>query len=507
MSQYSETIGSFTRTGNYPLEANYIFSSETALKDFYNDPLNQTTLHKGLLKVVEDDGTGNQALYWVTKKQTNDELEFVKLISNLSIENIDTQLKDLLEKLNQEIEDRKLADQAIWGTTDSTNVPEDLNSLLDLANAIKELREKSNEIDSLRDQLKATVGTLDNDIITYLSTLPYTSLTEIANTLHKFLTEVDSTDTTINTFKELQNFLEGYEDTQKLVNVLQELLNTIYGTPIPTEQFSTLRGIEEFVTSLANSITHTTDNIQKELDQTQTGVGLDGSGSFSPDKETHYLADATSVMNALKTLDELIYTSMVTNNLQHKNGDDVVDIYVTKQIDGFIISAKLLLSNVLGNQLTKKSDGLYFNVKEEYSNGVLTLKVNDNIISQNNIAISGIVDTARYDTTSESLIIIFNRQDGTTETVTIPVGALIREWVVDNQHPDRVVELYREEVVDGADKLSGDVRISTNLNNILEKDGNTLLVKGTSDNITHDGQNLDTVISNIQQAFVWHNVV
>ena len=45
MSQYSEMMGSFIRTGNYPLEANYIFPTEAALKEFYNDPLNKSTIH------------------------------------------------------------------------------------------------------------------------------------------------------------------------------------------------------------------------------------------------------------------------------------------------------------------------------------------------------------------------------------------------------------------------------------------------------------------------------
>jgi hypothetical protein len=58
MSKYSEVIGSFIRRGNYPLEADYIFASETALKEFYSDPVQSAVLHKGLLKVVEDDGTG-----------------------------------------------------------------------------------------------------------------------------------------------------------------------------------------------------------------------------------------------------------------------------------------------------------------------------------------------------------------------------------------------------------------------------------------------------------------
>ena len=56
MSKYSEVIGSFIRRGEYPLEADYIFASETALKEFYSDPVQNAILHKGLLKVVEDDG-------------------------------------------------------------------------------------------------------------------------------------------------------------------------------------------------------------------------------------------------------------------------------------------------------------------------------------------------------------------------------------------------------------------------------------------------------------------
>lgn len=75
MSQYSETVGSFTRTGNYPLEANYIFNSEDELKQFYSDPIRKTTLHEGLLKVVSNEN--GQALYWVVNG--NNGLEFRKV--------------------------------------------------------------------------------------------------------------------------------------------------------------------------------------------------------------------------------------------------------------------------------------------------------------------------------------------------------------------------------------------------------------------------------------------
>ena len=64
MSKFSELIGSFERTGNFPLEANYIFKNEQELKDFYADPINKAKLHEGLLKVVSN--TDNQGKYKLT---------------------------------------------------------------------------------------------------------------------------------------------------------------------------------------------------------------------------------------------------------------------------------------------------------------------------------------------------------------------------------------------------------------------------------------------------------
>lgn len=180
MSQYSEMMGSFIRTGNYPLEANYIFPTEEALKEFYSDKLNATTIHKGLLRIVENDGTGKQGLYWVTKKQTNDDLEFTKLISGTNIDSIFEQLENLETRLTEEIKNRKDSETAIWGTNDPTNVPEELNSLLDLANVIIALKEEiaaihrelidsdDSIIASLKTEVKALAGTQEFSIVPYL---------------------------------------------------------------------------------------------------------------------------------------------------------------------------------------------------------------------------------------------------------------------------------------------------------------------------------------------------
>lgn len=194
MSEYSETMGSFIRTGNYPLEADYIFSTEAELKEFYEDPINATTLHKGLLKVVESDETDSQALYWVV--ETDDGLEFVKLISSSDTSDLSQQLQELSDKLSEFIENQDETNEAIWGTSNPLTIDTDLNSIKDLSDAISTLKE----------QIESNTNT----------------------------------------------------------------------------------------------------NLQTELDQTQTGVGLNSDGSFSPDQETTYLKNSTSIMDALKTLDNKI---------------------------------------------------------------------------------------------------------------------------------------------------------------------------------------------------------
>ena len=84
----------------------------------------------------------------------------------------------------------------------------------------------------------------------------------------------------------------------------------IFFSDSPTREFRTLRAIEDFVRILKADSEATDNNIQSELDNTQIGVGLSGDGSYNADKETYYLKDATSIMNALKVLDSLMYEAI-----------------------------------------------------------------------------------------------------------------------------------------------------------------------------------------------------
>jgi hypothetical protein len=85
-------------------------------------------------------------------------------------------------------------------------------------------------------------------------------------------------------------------------------------------------------------------------------------------------------MNALKILDSLMYKAISGITIQADN-NDVVDLNVRKELEGYVIGAKLKLSNVLGNDLIKKDDGIYFNVKSTYNDGTLSLYANDKLIA------------------------------------------------------------------------------------------------------------------------------
>jgi hypothetical protein len=53
-------------------------------------------------------------------------------------------LQEILEQLNKEIQDRKDTDEALWGTANPTIIPENLNSIFNLSEAINTINDKFN---------------------------------------------------------------------------------------------------------------------------------------------------------------------------------------------------------------------------------------------------------------------------------------------------------------------------------------------------------------------------
>lgn len=347
MSQYSEIIGSFIRNGNFPLEADYVFETEQELLDFYELPENKALLHPGLLKIVKSDENKKQALYWVV---LDEDLEptLTKLISVDNIQDI----IDLEDKINKEIEDREKAITALWGTTDPSTIDSNLDSIKDLSEELKSTNQRVESIENIKDELKATVGTTSNDIIAYLQTLPYKSLTDLANQLNSFLTSKNDQENNITTFPELQDFLNGYTNKDTLSQVLSSLISQIQGTPAPTETFQTLTSAEQFVRELKQKLEDSIANLQEELNNTQEGVGLDGSGSYDADQQTTYLKGATSVMSALRTLDQVISTALDKGSVYAAKGS-VKDLAALKAVDKVVagdvynVEEEITLNNII----------------------------------------------------------------------------------------------------------------------------------------------------------------
>lgn len=499
MSQFSEVIGSFLRKGNFPLEADYVFKTEASLKSYYEDPENSATLHKGLLKVVEDDGTGNQALYWVTDSDSG--LVFTKLISGNGMGTLEEDLEALQKQIEKEIQDRKDADNTIYGVKDPTTLPEDLNSLYDLSEAVKSLRteisDSLEDVSTMKEEVKALAGTRSDDIIAFLNTLDYKSISDLSTKLHSFLNSIDSSSTSIDTWKELSNFLAEIKDSDTLKGLLDKNLSTILGDPIPSTEFSTLRNIEEYIRKAISAIKNSYDNLKKEIDDTQTGSGLDSSGAYSPISDSNYLKDSTSIMSALKILDSKL-ADIASSTAFYTTNPDIIDLDIIPEKTKTRINASLRVSSEEGNLIKKASDGILVKFESDYDDGILTIKINGNTVSQHIIGKLFDISDDYYDPTTESIVVVFTTADKTQKTLRIPVHALIREWNPDNSGPSDTVILTRiEDYTGGPDKLTADVRIYPNKYNILTKVGNSLYVGGTSDNIVHNDVKISTILEDL----------
>lgn len=104
-------------------------------------------------------------------------------------------------------------------------------------------------------------------MVEYLKTLPYKSLTELANALDTFLNHSDAEDDSINRWPELAAFLADYKDTDTLKNILDALYRKVTGDN-PSDDFKDLRSIENFVRAFQQYVVQQDHNLQTELDQT-----------------------------------------------------------------------------------------------------------------------------------------------------------------------------------------------------------------------------------------------
>ena len=227
---YSEVIASFLRTTNEPLEKDYIFSSVDEIRSWAKE--NTNILHSGLLKVMV--GSDNVITFYTFVPGSEfGECALSRLLSTSDIDNLKKDIEssgtindefknDVLSK----IEELNKRIQAIWGVADEATLPESMNSIKKIIDTITSFIKFVNSLD-IKNTDKALAGTSDDNVVSYLQTLRYNSITALSNVFDKFFNQVDESDNSINTWSELKKFLKGFKDTDVLKDYIHEHIGHI----------------------------------------------------------------------------------------------------------------------------------------------------------------------------------------------------------------------------------------------------------------------------------------
>ena len=227
---YSEVIASFLRTTNEPLEKDYIFSSVDEIRSWAKE--NTNILHSGLLKVMV--GSDNVITFYTFVPGSEfGECALSRLLSTSDIDNLKKDIEssgtindefknDVLSK----IEELNKRIQAIWGVADEAALPESMNSIKKIIDTITSFIKFVNSLD-IKNTDKALAGTSDDNVVSYLQTLRYNSITALSNVFDKFFNQVDESDNSINTWSELKKFLKGFKDTDVLKDYIHEHIGHI----------------------------------------------------------------------------------------------------------------------------------------------------------------------------------------------------------------------------------------------------------------------------------------
>jgi len=224
--------------------------------------------------------------------------------------------------------------------------------------------------------------------------------------------------------------------------------------------------------------------IQSLLNTVITASGLNSNGTYNPT-----VGGATSLANADALLLNQINTLIANLNSGVQKTHPVIST----------VSNNLIYSEI-DNGIAVKIDSFSY----EPTTGVLTLSFNNVTTPYTvNLGLNVIgFQSITFDSTTESLIIIYQTTGGGTQTVTVPVSGMFSKWEVDNPITNAVVLTKTLGGVGGVDKLSGDVKVDTTYpHNILQKNpvNGSLYATGVSDNISFNGtsQNVTDKINSI----------
>lgn len=400
MKQYSQIIVPFKRVTGEPIELDYKFASEQELKQWASE--NAAILHAGLLKIVENPDTKDLDFYTFREVANSSSTvidiknyELVKLVSLGQIEAVEKDIQDIIDQII-----------AIWGVEDPSNIDETLNSIKKLAEKVGYLNDQIGKLKILHQTDKALAGYAGDDVIEYLATLKYGSITLLNNALNDFLHTSSPEGSDILTWEDLRNFLTGYKNNKTLKDVIDEI----------------------------------------------TGGTLKFENTDTVSVERLELKDGTVIKHSVKL----------------GTGVDDTDLNVRND-----------------NQIIVKNGGLFHNIQVKDTGKALRFVVNGSIIHifeyVDAIKAEYGIDNTTYDQATESIVIKFKNG----EKLVIPFSVIIRDWDVANTDGTGLKLALARSVGEGKDMLSGEVVVSPDSNNGIQKRSNGLYVSRDSNNITY----------------------
>ena len=166
------------------------------------------------------------------------------------------------------------------------------------------------------------------------------------------------------------------------------------------------------------------------------------------------------------------------------------------------VAAKVATSEPNNILVVDEAKGLFATVSMTYdkATGKLTLTGSNNHKDEVNLVIPSVVKSGRYDSTTNSLILVLNDDS----EVTIPAQGLIDEWYVADTE---TLQLIREEVTDDAQhrsiKLTGKVKVSAESGNQLVAKSDGLFVAAfDASALTNRVAALETTVGNAESGIV-----
>ena len=180
-----------------------------------------------------------------------------------------------------------------------------------------------------------------------------------------------------------------------------------------------------------------------------------------------------------------LYVDGLANNIIFfKDGEEMT-------VQEALTDATKGVSNDSTNIIYEKADGYYSTATLKYLN-----KENKLVFTTSNVTGGTSVEEIKlnsveafkkivYDPLTETLIIMYVDGNGDIQECDVPIGEMMQDWEWDIVNDGHNVKLHKQRVVGGNDKVSADVAIYEDPDNILVDKNHELFVKGAADNIRY----------------------